>query len=103
VLHTPLMWIDKAQTWRLAQELGGDDLVSLIIEGTHTCYLGDRGHRDEWGYGCGQCPACELRVPREFLNSISGERARIMAFGNSTGPLSRNAAIEFTWLRISLR
>jgi 7-cyano-7-deazaguanine synthase len=62
VLHTPLMWIDKAATWRLAQGLGGDGLIRLIIEGTHTCYLGERGQRHEWGFGCGACPACELRA-----------------------------------------
>ena len=61
VLHTPLMWIDKAATWRLASDLGGDSLVDLICEETHTCYLGDRTHRHPWGYGCGECPACELR------------------------------------------
>jgi 7-cyano-7-deazaguanine synthase len=62
VLHTPLMWIDKAETWDLAASLGGALLVDLIREETHTCYLGDRGTRHDWGYGCGQCPACELRA-----------------------------------------
>ncbi len=62
VLHTPLMWIDKAQTWRLAQSLGGPKLVEVIIEETHTCYLGERGARHDWGYGCGECPACQLRA-----------------------------------------
>jgi 7-cyano-7-deazaguanine synthase len=62
VLHTPLMWIDKAQTWRLALDLGGDGLVDLVVEATHTCYLGDRSHRHPWGYGCGECPACRLRA-----------------------------------------
>ncbi len=62
LIETPLMWIDKAQTWRLALSLGGQALVDLIIEHTHTCYLGDREHRHAWGYGCGQCPACELRA-----------------------------------------
>ncbi|MFM7346053.1 MAG: 7-cyano-7-deazaguanine synthase QueC [Tagaea sp.] len=61
VLDTPLMWIDKAATWALAKELGGDALVDLIVEDTHTCYLGDRTTRHDWGYGCGACPACELR------------------------------------------
>ena len=61
VIDTPLMWIDKAQTWALAKELGGQPLVDAIIEHTHTCYLGDREHRHPWGYGCGTCPACELR------------------------------------------
>ena len=62
VIETPLMWIDKAQTWRLARALGGDTLVALITEDTHTCYLGDRRTRHAWGYGCGQCPACALRA-----------------------------------------
>ncbi len=62
VLHTPLMWRDKAATWRLAQVLGGNALVNLIREQTHSCYVGDRMHRHDWGYGCGACPACELRA-----------------------------------------
>ena len=62
VIETPLMWIDKAATWALADELGGEALVELIIEETHTCYRGDRSHRHDWGYGCGTCPACELRA-----------------------------------------
>jgi 7-cyano-7-deazaguanine synthase len=62
VLHTPLMWIDKAQTWSLANDLGGKELVDLVIEYTHTCYHGDRTHRHPWGYGCGKCPACQLRA-----------------------------------------
>jgi 7-cyano-7-deazaguanine synthase len=62
LIDTPLMWIDKADTWRMARALGGDELVQLIIEHTHTCYLGDRTHRHAWGYGCGSCPACELRA-----------------------------------------
>jgi 7-cyano-7-deazaguanine synthase len=61
VLDTPLMWIDKAGTWDLAKTLGGDALVDLIVEDSHTCYLGDRATRHPWGYGCGTCPACELR------------------------------------------
>jgi 7-cyano-7-deazaguanine synthase len=61
VVHTPLMWRDKAATWRLARELGGDPLVELIRHETHSCYLGDRDHDHEWGYGCGDCPACALR------------------------------------------
>jgi len=61
VLHTPLMWRDKAQTWQLAEALGGDQLVALLLEETHSCYLGDRTHRHAWGYGCGTCPACDLR------------------------------------------
>lgn len=61
-IHTPLMWIDKAATWQLAEELGGPALVDLIVEETVTCYQGDRTHRHAWGYGCGSCPACELRA-----------------------------------------
>lgn len=61
VLETPLMWIDKGQTWELARRLGGAPFVSLIREHTHTCYLGDRSTLHAWGYGCGHCPACELR------------------------------------------
>lgn len=70
LIETPLMWIDKADTWRLAHDIGeksgqpqgGEALVKLIVEHTHTCYLGDRVHRHVWGYGCGTCPACELRA-----------------------------------------
>ncbi|MDB5571420.1 MAG: 7-cyano-7-deazaguanine synthase [Hyphomicrobiales bacterium] len=61
VLETPLMWIDKAQTWALAHELGAEPLVELIRTATHTCYAGERSHLHDWGYGCGACPACELR------------------------------------------
>ena len=70
LVDTPLMWIDKAATWALAETLGqasgrpdgGRALVDLIVEHTHTCYLGDRQHRHAWGYGCGECPACVLRA-----------------------------------------
>jgi 7-cyano-7-deazaguanine synthase len=62
VLHTPLMWINKADTWRLAHELGGDALVAIVRTETHTCYRGERGNLHGWGYGCGGCPACELRA-----------------------------------------
>lgn len=61
IIETPLMWLNKAQTWRLAEDLGNRDFVSLIQEESHTCYLGTRQHKHEWGYGCGTCPACELR------------------------------------------
>ena len=61
-IETPLMWRTKAETWALAQELGGDAFVDLIVKETHTCYRGERGLRHDWGYGCGQCPACELRA-----------------------------------------
>lgn len=60
-IETPLMALTKAQTWALADEIGGQGLVDLILEESHTCYLGDREHRHAWGYGCGTCPACELR------------------------------------------
>jgi len=75
VLHTPLMWIDKAQTWRMAEQMGGEPLVELMIEATHTCYLGDRTHRHAWGYGCGICPACELRAEgyRRFVAEPVGD------------------------------
>jgi len=61
VIHTPLMWRDKRATWELARELGDDALVELIREESHSCYLGERGRSHEWGYGCGGCPACDLR------------------------------------------
>ncbi len=60
-IETPLMWLDKAQTWALAEELGGEPLIDITVDHTHTCYLGDRSHRHEWGFGCGLCPACDLR------------------------------------------
>jgi 7-cyano-7-deazaguanine synthase len=82
LIKTPLMWIDKAATWDLAWELGeqsgsprgGQALVELIEEHTHTCYLGDREHRHAWGYGCGTCPACELRANGH--KKKAGHRAR---------------------------
>jgi 7-cyano-7-deazaguanine synthase len=61
-IETPLMWRTKAETWALAHELGGDALVDLILEETHTCYRGEQDVRNVWGYGCGKCPACELRA-----------------------------------------
>lgn len=61
-VHTPLMYIDKAKTWALAAQLGGDKLINLIVEETVTCYEGDRKHKHDWGYGCGACPACDLRA-----------------------------------------
>lgn len=61
-IATPLMSLTKAQTWGLAHDLGGDDLVQVILEHSHTCYEGDRSKRHDWGYGCGVCPACELRA-----------------------------------------
>ncbi len=62
LIETPLMWIDKAATWALAESLGGKALVRLIVEHTHTCYLGERTQRHAWGFGCGNCPACALRA-----------------------------------------
>jgi 7-cyano-7-deazaguanine synthase len=61
-LQTPLMWLNKAATWQLAHDLGGESLVTLIRTDTHTCYLGERGVLHDWGHGCGTCPACELRA-----------------------------------------
>ncbi|MFN4230289.1 7-cyano-7-deazaguanine synthase QueC [Parvibaculum sp.] len=71
-LETPLMRIDKAATWKLAEDLGGKALVNLIIEESHSCYRGDRSRRHDWGYGCGTCPACELRA-KGYNAYISGE------------------------------
>ncbi len=61
-VHTPLMWIDKAGTFAMTEDLGGRPLLDLVIEDSHSCYLGDRSRRHDWGYGCGTCPACELRA-----------------------------------------
>jgi 7-cyano-7-deazaguanine synthase len=68
-LHTPLMWIDKAGTFALAREIGGQGLLDVIVEDTHSCYLGERSRRRDWGYGCGECPACRLRAQdwRKFV------------------------------------
>lgn len=74
VVETPLMWLDKAQTWRLAQDLGGVALVELIRTETHTCYLGDHATQNPWGYGCGRCPACDLRR-RGYQSYTSAEAA----------------------------
>lgn len=60
-IHTPLMLIDKAESWEVAENIGGLELVDVIVEGTHTCYLGVRDKLHDWGYGCGHCPACILR------------------------------------------
>jgi 7-cyano-7-deazaguanine synthase len=75
VIHSPLMWLDKAATWALAQRLGGAPLVDLIREETHSCYLGERRERHDWGYGCGTCPACELRA-KGFAKWRTAEEAR---------------------------
>jgi 7-cyano-7-deazaguanine synthase len=61
-IHTPLMWVDKADTFAMADRIGGPAFLDLVIEDSHSCYLGDRTRRHEWGYGCGTCPACELRA-----------------------------------------
>jgi len=61
-IETPLMWLTKAESWAMAEDLGGVELVELIVEETHSCYLGERGKRHDWGYGCGTCPACMLRA-----------------------------------------
>ena len=73
VVHTPLMWIDKAGTFALAEEIGGKPLLDLVIEETHSCYRGDRSHRHPWGYGCGECPACRLRA-EGFARFKEGKR-----------------------------
>ena len=73
-LETPLMRLDKAATWRLAEELGGAALVEIIRVESHTCYKGERGRLHEWGYGCGVCPACELRA-RGWAAYVSGSQA----------------------------
>jgi len=70
VIHTPLMWRDKCATWQLAEALGGAALVAIVREETHSCYLGDRRELHDWGYGCGGCPACELR--RAGWNAYAG-------------------------------
>jgi 7-cyano-7-deazaguanine synthase len=72
-LHTPLMWIDKAGTFAMADALGGQAFLDLIVEDTHSCYLGDRTRRHDWGYGCGECPACKLRA-QGFAKFIAGTK-----------------------------
>lgn len=61
-LETPLMKLTKAASWRLAEETGGESAVALVNEHSHSCYRGVRAARHDWGYGCGTCPACELRA-----------------------------------------
>jgi len=75
VIETPLMWLDKARTWDLAESLGGEKLVNLIETDTHTCYLGDRSTLHTWGYGCGHCPACELRKAGHATYKARAEQA----------------------------
>jgi len=77
---TPLMWLPKAETWALAEKIGGEAFVELIIEDSHTCYRGDRSKRHPWGYGCGTCPACELRA--NGFNAWQASRAE--AEGNAS-------------------
>lgn len=80
VFHTPLMWIDKAATWRLAAELGGGELVEIIRSGTHSCYLGERGREHAWGHGCGACDACRLRAAgwAKYTQGLAGRQTGIM-------------------------
>ncbi|MEA3117417.1 MAG: 7-cyano-7-deazaguanine synthase [Paraburkholderia sp.] len=73
VVETPLMWLDKADTWRLADQLGGPALVELIRVETHTCYVGVRAELHDWGFGCGECPACRLRK-RGYEAFLAGEQ-----------------------------
>lgn len=75
VVHTPLMWLDKAATWRLAETIGGEELVELIRTNTHTCYRGTHDELHDWGYGCGDCPACELRA-RGYLAFVEAHDER---------------------------
>jgi len=115
VLHTPLMWIDKAATWRLAQRLGGEPLVGVIVEATHSCYLGDRSTRAEWGYGCGDCPACRLRAEgyRRFRAGLadpgsaatrSGQRPlRRARFGRLSGAQPMTLPASRQWWDLSTR
>jgi 7-cyano-7-deazaguanine synthase len=69
-IHAPLMWVDKAATFAMAEDIGGADLLALVVEDSHSCYLGDRTRRQVWGYGCGACPACQLRAQgfAKFMN-----------------------------------
>ena len=85
LIETPLMWIDKGDTWALAYALGGQSLVDLIVEHTHTCYLGDRTHRHTWGYVCGTCPACELRARgyNNYLLAPASTTHRVTTGGSS--------------------
>ena len=71
-IHTPLMWVDKAGTFAMAEEIGGKAFLDLVIEESHSCYLGDRSRRHDWGYGCGECPACQLRA--QGFEKFSGRR-----------------------------
>ncbi len=92
-IHTPLMFIDKAATWKLAQDLGGAALVDLIVEESVTCYEGDRTHRHDWGYGCGVCPACGLRA-RGYVEYRSGATARKSA--DPSAPVLQDEDLRFS-------
>jgi 7-cyano-7-deazaguanine synthase len=83
-IHTPLMWIDKADTWKMAESLGGLELVNAIVESTHTCYLGERGVLNKWGHGCGSCPACDLRA--------RGHAIYVASRGSASGQGGRGSA-----------
>jgi 7-cyano-7-deazaguanine synthase len=72
-IHTPLMWVDKAHTFAMAEQIGGKAFLDLLIEDSHSCYLGDRSRRHDWGYGCGTCPACQLRA-RGFAKFMSARK-----------------------------
>lgn len=74
VVHTPLMWVDKAGTFALAKEIGGENMLDLVIAETHSCYLGERSKRHPWGYGCGDCPACRLRAEGYARFIAEGDR-----------------------------
>ena len=74
-IHTPLMWIDKAATFALAEDIAGQPFLNLVVEDTHSCYVGDRAQRHDWGYGCGTCPACQLRA-RGFAAFMSRRRTK---------------------------
>jgi 7-cyano-7-deazaguanine synthase len=95
VIHTPLMWRDKAATWAMAQSLGGNALVELIREETHSCYLGDRTRHHAWGYGCGDCPACQLR--RNGWEVFAGRDASVHCHSGSRaqpeGPESTSTSL----------
>ena len=93
VLHTPLMWLDKAETWHLAERLGGADLVGLIRDESHSCYLGDRLHAHDWGLGCGDCPACDLRRRgwERYRHPPAPNAAPGNALGNGSGNGSGDA------------
>ena len=90
-LHTPLMWLDKAATWKLAHDLGGAGLVDLIRDHSHTCYLGERGARHDWGHGCGKCPACELRAKgwRDYAGREKSSALLSSSPANAGDPVSQ--------------